>query len=258
MTEAIKSGDKLIWARGLKWRPWVVVDLSYVTCASVGDSMMPGIMLLETGGIWPVAFFDHISTSEANQEEVIQALSPCPCCGSDNIIPPDAGWPDGCVYCRSCGLRGNSPSAWNRRLHTPETAGERDDLIFVPGIWRCAKCKFTLVQSNLNAADGSVTARDKPGDKCPNDGSPLWRVSYRDWALENEKAWEELLNRKDAAIAVLSTRPPEVEALVEAVERFICDYDDDDRADAGCGALMELHIRALRLALSRIKETGNG
>lgn len=52
-------------------------------------------------------------------------------------------------------------------------------LVFVPGVWRCAKCDFRLIQSNLNARDGTVTARDTPGDKCPNCASPLWRVTER-------------------------------------------------------------------------------
>ena len=51
--------------------------------------------------------------------------------------------------------------------------------IYVPGLWRCAKCNFELLQSNLNAADGTVTPRDTPGEKCPNCDSPLWRVTER-------------------------------------------------------------------------------
>lgn len=53
-------------------------------------------------------------------------------------------------------------------------------MVYVPGLWRCPKCEFQSLQSNLNASDGSVTASDKPGEKCPNCDSPLWRVSERD------------------------------------------------------------------------------
>jgi len=56
--------------------------------------------------------------------------------------------------------------------------------LYVPGLWRCAKCGFHLVQANLNARDGSVTHRDAPGDKCPNDGAPLWRVTWKEQAQE--------------------------------------------------------------------------
>jgi hypothetical protein len=77
-------------------------------------------------------------------------------------------------------------------------------LVHVPGAWRCAKCNFVLIQSNLNAQDGTVTARDDPGDKCPNDGSPLWRVSYRDWCAEQSELAEQHILRlraeRDAAL----------------------------------------------------------
>lgn len=66
-------------------------------------------------------------------------------------------------------------------------------LIYRPGAWRCAKCNFRLNQMNLNAVDGTVTARDDPGDECPNDGAPLWRVTWRDECLEAEALIEKLL-----------------------------------------------------------------
>lgn len=74
-------------------------------------------------------------------------------------------------------------------------------LIYRPGVWRCGKCNFRLVQANLNAGDGSVTARDNPGDKCQNDGGPLWRVTWRDECLEAEAMIEKLLTegKDDAA-----------------------------------------------------------
>lgn len=72
-----------------------------------------------------------------------------------------------------------------------------EHLIYVPGVWCCAKCQFTLVQSNLNAADGSVTARDEPGDKCPNCDCPLWRVSWQQQAKEmGDRAEQEILRSK--------------------------------------------------------------
>lgn len=61
-----------------------------------------------------------------------------------------------------------------------------DKLVYAPGRWHCPKCKFTLLQSNLNTADGTITARDKAGDKCPNCDSPLWRVSWKQESQENQ------------------------------------------------------------------------
>lgn len=63
--------------------------------------------------------------------------------------------------------------------------GETQKNVYAPGRWRCPKCNFVLIQANLNAADGTVTARDKPGDKCPNCQGPMWRVSWKQEAEEN-------------------------------------------------------------------------
>lgn len=65
--------------------------------------------------------------------------------------------------------------------------------VYVPGQFRCPKCGFVLIQSNLNSCDGTVTARDAPGDKCPNDGAPLWRVTWRDRCMESEERLARLL-----------------------------------------------------------------
>lgn len=74
--------------------------------------------------------------------------------------------------------------------------------LYVPGVWRCTKCQFELMQSNLNGRDGTVTARDAPGEKCPNCNTALWRVSWKDWAIETGKrldeTWDELQTLKKA------------------------------------------------------------
>ena len=75
---------------------------------------------------------------------------------------------------------------------------ELEKQVYVPGMWRCAKCGFHLLQSNLNARDGSVTARDDPGEKCPNDGAPLWRVTERENGREMLARCEELFDRVSA------------------------------------------------------------
>lgn len=77
-------------------------------------------------------------------------------------------------------------------------------LVYMPGQWRCPKCELQLTQSNLNAADGSVTARDDPGDKCPNCDSPLWRVSYREAFKDTMKVAEQVIAEKNVMHAELA------------------------------------------------------
>lgn len=81
-----------------------------------------------------------------------------------------------------------------------------DPAIHVSGLWRCAKCNFVLVQSNLNAADGTITARDEAGDKCPNDGAPLWRVTWRQHAEEMAERCEEAITGINDAVAYAEGR----------------------------------------------------
>lgn len=103
-------------------------------------------------------------------------------------------------------LHPDSRPAWQRlraRLadyFAKEAECERlSKLVYVPGSWNCAKCKFTLQQMNLNALDGTVTANDKPGEKCPNCDSPLWRSTWQDDAIELSKRCEEQVLRAIAA-----------------------------------------------------------
>lgn len=101
---------------------------------------------------------------------------------------------------------------------TQARIAELERLVYVPGAWRCAKCKFVLIQSHLNARDGSITARDDPGDKCPNCDSPLWRVTWRQDAEDMAKRLEEFLERE--AASKLSLADPS-EARVDNAARVM-------------------------------------
>ena len=82
--------------------------------------------------------------------------------------------------------------------------------VYVPGLWRCPKCKFQLVQSTLYAATGTVGARNEPGDKCPNCHGPLWRVTERqagndmvdrcEQAFEREKLLNAVIEKQSLAL----------------------------------------------------------
>lgn len=84
--------------------------------------------------------------------------------------------------------------------------------VYVPGLWRCPKCEFQLVQANLNARDGSVTCRDQPGDKCPNCNSPLWRVSER-------QAGNDMVRRCEASVVEAAALRDLLTRCAPAVER---------------------------------------
>lgn len=62
--------------------------------------------------------------------------------------------------------------------------------LYVPGVWRCAKCKFRLITTTMSAASGAMTPNQEPC-KCPNCNTPMWRVSWKDEAKEAYKLLKE-------------------------------------------------------------------
>jgi len=56
---------------------------------------------------------------------------------------------------------------------------EVERLVYVPGLWSCAKCKLVLVTSTLYAATGQIAANNSP-QQCANGCGPMWRVTYKD------------------------------------------------------------------------------
>jgi hypothetical protein len=99
-----------------------------------------------------------------------------------------------------------------------------DHLIYVPGTWCCPKCKFVLVQSNFNASDGTVTARDEPGDKCLNCDSLLWRVSWRQQAEEMAEYTEAEIVRSRALQTALGLAIKHIEHMSAWIAKANADY----------------------------------
>jgi hypothetical protein len=132
-------------------------------------------------------------------------------------------------------------------------------LVYVPGLWRCAKCNFSLVQANLNAKDGTVTARDKPGDKCPNCDSPLWRVTERDAGNEMVDRAEELLKRATDAEALLTEAVKALEQSTDVLER-ICEPSKVDMRVSAANIWTDAiaACRRARATLSKIKAADEG
>lgn len=79
-----------------------------------------------------------------------------------------------------------------------------EKLVFVPGMMRCAKCKFVGMHMVLRASDGAVGVKaDLEPEKCPNGCGPLWRVSERDSGNEVCDRLEKYILRERALEAAL-------------------------------------------------------
>lgn len=74
---------------------------------------------------------------------------------------------------------------------------ELERIVYIPGVWRCPKCNFVLNQMVMSASTGTVSANDEPGTKCPNDGSPMWRVTWKDDAEDMASRLEARMSLKD-------------------------------------------------------------
>lgn len=90
---------------------------------------------------------------------------------------------------------------------TPErNAMSPDDAmdIYVPGAWRCLMCGFQLTQATIFMARGQIgSSRDQvmrmTGECCPNDGTEMARVTWRERAVENQQWGESLMEEIIAA-----------------------------------------------------------
>lgn len=56
---------------------------------------------------------------------------------------------------------------------------ELENLVYVPGLWRCPKCKCGVHSTVMSAVSGAMRANVEP-QRCPNDCGPMWRVTERD------------------------------------------------------------------------------
>ena len=114
-------------------------------------------------------------------------------------------------------------------------------IIYVPGLWKCKKCGFELMQMKLRACDGAVGVRDEPGEHCPNDGAPLWRVTEREAGNTLADRAQEYLQRAIGAEATIANLTAEVQAAredeawiahIEGFCRHICNIVDPNESVA--------------------------
>ena len=73
---------------------------------------------------------------------------------------------------------------------------EAERKVYVPGLWRCAKCKLDLIATTLSQQGHS--ANNNP-QACPNGCGPMWRVTERDQRQEAQMLFEREFNARQEA-----------------------------------------------------------
>jgi hypothetical protein len=134
--------------------------------------------------------------------------------------------------------------AWQQELDAANARiVELESKVYVPGLWKCAKCSFTLVQRVLRASDGAVGVRDKPGENrpirdkpgenCPNCAVPLWRVGERDAGNELADRAQEYLQRAVSAEHRISELEAALIPFAKTAEKLWEGYEDNERGWMG-------------------------
>ncbi len=100
-----------------------------------------------------------------------------------------------------------------------DNLSDRSRTDVVPGVMRCAKCKFVLHRQTLFMRSGTVGAGTNETEPCPNGCGPLWPQTWRDEARDLgerlEALWEE---HHDSLILPPAGANGEVETMMEAYE----------------------------------------
>src|SRR3990167_8195883 len=86
-----------------------------------------------------------------------------------------------------------------------------EKLVYVPGVFSCAKCRVVLVSTTMHAHTGLMKANTEP-QKCPNGCGPLWRRTERD-------AGNELCDRLEKAEAALAALQKDYDLTTEVDKR---------------------------------------
>lgn len=123
--------------------------------------------------------------------------------------------------------RNNAIESLNERL-------EKDAMI--PGVMRCAKCKFRLVRTNLYVQSGTAGPGSNETEPCPNGCGPLWPVTWKQEASENMETAERFLAERVAAEADRDRLAAEIVRLRDGFDNM----GVDGMLCVGAGRLVEL------------------
>lgn len=123
----------------------------------------------------------------------------------------------------------------NERLNTQLQIDQ-----WIKGQWKCLKCSFVLSKNILSMRDGNIYANAEPFNQiCPNDGTAMKPLTYKDSYLDICKCCEQQVERAVKAeqeLATLQSQNTQLkEALMELREELsnkgiVFKYDNGDES----------------------------
>lgn len=142
----------------------------------------------------------------------------------------------------------SAPLPASRIAELEARIADLERLVYVPGMWRCAKCGFIGMHMVMRASDGAVGVKaNDHTEACPNGCGPLWRVSERQAGNEMCDRAEEILARERALQAENAALRRVAIPLARMADQF--DAHANITYDYGTSVRIGL-LRDLRAALS--------
>ncbi len=84
-----------------------------------------------------------------------------------------------------------------------ETVPDLYRLAFMPGAFRCPTCGFQWSKQTISPGGIGTTEADRESDPCPNDGTPMVHVTYREQLEAYATRLHEELDRNDELFGAL-------------------------------------------------------
>lgn len=94
---------------------------------------------------------------------------------------------------------------------------EANEAVYVPGSWKCPQCPFGQVNSYLHLQSGTIGPNTDAVPLCPNDGSLMKRVTWKEYFADTNKRLGEELDLVDSLKAKLA----ESERALENARRHL-------------------------------------
>ena len=90
-------------------------------------------------------------------------------------------------------------------------------LAYMPGQFRCPQCGFQWSIQTINLARGEIgtTEEDRQTPDCPNDGTRMVCITYREQVEAYAERLNEEMDNRDALLDVLRTAEPYIEFYAE-------------------------------------------